>query len=131
MVVDKKYGFRVSGAAWYDNAYSSLDNRNNATANTLRLRRARRPACSRTTPRATRRAPRANCSTPSSSAAPTFGETDVSVRLGKHTVYWGESLLGGGAIHGISYGQYSLDLWKALRHARHRGQGDLSPAQLA
>ena len=44
----------------------------------------------------------------------TFGETDVSLRLGKHTVYWGESLLGAGAIHGISYGQYSLDLWKAL-----------------
>ena len=29
-------------------------------------------------------------------------------------MYWGESLLGGGAIHGICYSQYSLDLWKAF-----------------
>ncbi|MGJ7510540.1 DUF1302 domain-containing protein, partial [Variovorax sp. GT1P44] len=35
LVVDKKYGFRVSGAAWADPAYNSLDNRSNATANTL------------------------------------------------------------------------------------------------
>ena len=26
MVVDKKYGFRLSGAAWADGAYNSLDN---------------------------------------------------------------------------------------------------------
>ena len=35
LVVDKKYGFRVSGAAWADPAYDNLDNRNNATVNTL------------------------------------------------------------------------------------------------
>ena len=34
-VFQKKYGFRVSGAGWYDNAYQSLDNHNDATANTL------------------------------------------------------------------------------------------------
>ena len=31
----RKYGARVSAAAWYDFAYTSLDNHNDATANTL------------------------------------------------------------------------------------------------
>ena len=34
-VYQRRYGFRASGAGWYDFAYSSLDNTNNATANTL------------------------------------------------------------------------------------------------
>ena len=34
-VYKRQMGFRVSGAGWYDNAYSHLDNTNNATANTL------------------------------------------------------------------------------------------------
>jgi len=36
----------------------------------------------------------------------------VNVKVGQHTVYWGESLLLGGAIHGISYSQNSIDAWK-------------------
>ena len=34
-VYKRQIGFRVSGAGWYDNAYSHLDNTNTATANTL------------------------------------------------------------------------------------------------
>ena len=38
----------------------------------------------------------------------------VNIKAGQHTVYWGESLLLGGAIHGISYAQNSLDAWKGF-----------------
>ena len=38
----------------------------------------------------------------------------VNVKAGQHTVYWGDSLLLGGAIHGVSYSQNPLDVWKGL-----------------
>ena len=38
----------------------------------------------------------------------------VNVKAGQHTVYWGDSLLLGGAIHGVSYSQNSLDVWKGF-----------------
>ena len=38
----------------------------------------------------------------------------VNVKAGQHTVYWGDSLLLGGAIHGVSYAQNSLDVWKGF-----------------
>ena len=41
------------------------------------------------------------------------GEVPVTVKAGRHTVYWGESLMQAGAIHGISYSQMPLDLAKA------------------
>lgn len=113
LVVDKNYGFRVSGAAWYDAAYSNLDNRSNATANTLVYGLPTAGALSDYTSRYAK-GPSGELLDAFVFGSKTFGETDVSLRLGKHTVYWGESLLGAGAIHGISYGQYSLDLWKAL-----------------
>ncbi|MEJ8821589.1 DUF1302 domain-containing protein [Variovorax humicola] len=113
LVVDKKYGFRVSGAGWYDNAYTSLDDRNNATANTLVNGV---PTAGALSPYTSRYAKGASGELLDAFVfgSTTLGDTDVSLRAGKHTVYWGESLLGGGAVHGISYGQYSLDLWKAL-----------------
>ena len=113
LVYQKKYGFRVSGTAWYDAAYRDLDNRNNATANTLVNGVPTAGVLSNYTSRYAKGASGELLDAFVFGSA-TFGETDVSLRLGKHTVYWGESLLGGGAVHGISYGQYSLDLWKAL-----------------
>ncbi|HSV45320.1 MAG TPA: DUF1302 domain-containing protein, partial [Ramlibacter sp.] len=113
LVYQKKYGFRVSGTAWYDNAYSNLDNRNNATANTLVNGVPTAGVLSNYTSRYAKGAS-GELLDAFVFGSTNFGETDVSLRLGKHTVYWGESLLGGGAVHGISYGQYSLDLWKAL-----------------
>ena len=110
-MVDKKYGFRVSAASWADLAYGSLDNRNNATANTLVNGVPTAGALSPYTERFAKG--------PSGEFLDAFvfvnfelGSMPVNVRAGRHTVYWGESLLGGGAMHGISYGQYSLDLWK-------------------
>ncbi|MDM0084915.1 DUF1302 domain-containing protein [Variovorax sp. J31P179] len=113
LVVDKKYGFRVSGAAWGDAAYDHLDNHNNATANTLVYGV---PTAGALSPYTSRYAKGVSGELLDAFVfgSTDIGDTNVGLRLGKHTVYWGESLLAGGAVHGISYGQYSLDLWKAL-----------------
>lgn len=42
------------------------------------------------------------------------GESPVSVKFGRHTVYWGESLLLGGHMHSVAYAQSPLDLQKGF-----------------
>ena len=42
------------------------------------------------------------------------GDVPVNIKAGQHTVYWGDSLLLGGAIHGVSYAQNPLDVWKGF-----------------
>jgi hypothetical protein len=42
------------------------------------------------------------------------GEVPVTFKAGRHTVYWGESLMQAGATHGVCYGQMPLDLQKAF-----------------
>jgi hypothetical protein len=113
LVVDKRYGFRVSGAGWIEGAYSGLANANhsNATSNTLVNNVPTAGALSPDTSRFAK-GPSAELLDAFVFANGDLGGMPVSVRAGRHTVYWGESLLGSGALHGISYGQYSLDLWK-------------------
>jgi Protein of unknown function (DUF1302) len=112
-VVQKQYGFRVSGAGWADIAYTSLSDTNtsNATSNALVNGK---PTGGALSPYASRYAkgPSGELLDAFLFANSEIGSVPVSARLGRHTVYWGESLLGSGALHGISYGQYSLDLWK-------------------
>jgi hypothetical protein len=44
-----------------------------------------------------------------------FGKIDpVVFKIGRHTIFWGEALLFGGAINGISYSQMPIDLAKAF-----------------
>ncbi|MDN3922947.1 DUF1302 domain-containing protein [Roseateles violae] len=43
-----------------------------------------------------------------------IGDVPVQAKLGRHTVYWGESLLLGGNMHGIAYSQNPLDLQKGF-----------------
>lgn len=43
-----------------------------------------------------------------------IGDMSGSVKLGRHTVYWGESLLLGGALNGVSYSQSPIDLQKGF-----------------
>ena len=42
------------------------------------------------------------------------GNVPMGVKVGRHTVYWGESLLLGGHLHSISYSQMPLDLQKGF-----------------
>jgi hypothetical protein len=113
LVWQKKFGARVSAAAWADGAYSGLSSTSNATANTLVDGVPTAGALSPYTKRFAK-GPSGEILDAFVFANTELGGMPVSVRVGQHTVYWGESLLGGGAIHGISYGQYSLDLWKGF-----------------
>jgi hypothetical protein len=42
------------------------------------------------------------------------GTVPLTVKAGRHTVYWGESLMLAGAVHGVSYSQMPLDLQKGF-----------------
>ena len=113
VVWQRKFGARVSAAGWWDAAYNNLDNTNNATANTLVNGL---PVAGILSPYTKRYA-----KGPSGEILDAFGfanfdvsDVAVNVKAGQHTVYWGDSLLFGGAIHGVSYAQNSLDAWKGF-----------------
>ncbi len=113
VIFRRTYGFRVSGAGWADQAYRGLDNHNDATSNTLVNGKPVAGALSPYTERFAKG--------PSGEIldAFTFANFDaagvpVSIKAGQHTVYWGDSFLLGGAIHGVSYGQNPLDIWKGF-----------------
>ena len=56
----------------------------------------------------------ANSWTPSSSAASTSARCRLTVKLGRHSLYWGESLFLGGNLNSIAYAQNPLDLQKGF-----------------
>lgn len=105
-----KLGLRVSAAAWYDDAYS------NRTVSS--------PAAGGAIPTSYYGSTYNNkvkryVNGPSGEVLDAFvwtnfnlGEVPVNVKLGRHTVVWGEGLLIGG--HAISYGQAPVDGVKAV-----------------
>ena len=113
LVYKKQYGLRVSGAAWGDAAYSSLSNTNSATANTLVNGVPTAGVLSSDTSRYAK-GPSGELLDAFVFANSELGETPVNLKVGRFVTYWGEGLLLGSAVHGISYGQYSIDLWKGL-----------------
>ncbi|MBL0089935.1 MAG: DUF1302 domain-containing protein [Ideonella sp.] len=111
VVWQRKVGLRVSAAAWYDGAYSKLDNTYTASANTLV---GGLPVAGRLST-FTKRFGRGGSGEFLDGFV--FGNFDLSgvpinVKLGQHTAYWGESLFLGGLLHGIAYAQNSVDAWK-------------------
>jgi len=113
VVWQRKYGARVSAAGWWDGAYNHLDNGNNATSNTLVDGL---PVAGKLSPYTERYAKGFSGEILDAFVFANVDAWDVPINLkaGQHTVYWGESLFLGGAIHGISYAQNSLDAWKAF-----------------
>jgi Protein of unknown function (DUF1302) len=113
LVWRKKYGVRVSATAWWDPAYNNLDDGNAATANTLKNGV---PAPGQLSPYTQRYAKGASGEWLDAFAFANFdvAGVPVQVKAGQHTVYWGESLLLGGVVHGIAYSQNSVDVWKGL-----------------
>jgi len=109
LVYRRTTGFRLSAAAWYDDAYRHLDNTSAATSNHL-VNGAQAIGLSDATKRYLKG--------PSGELLDAFvfgrldlGDVPVSVKLGRHTTFWGEALLS--PIHSLSYGQAPLDLRKA------------------
>ena len=111
-VYQKSHGFRVSGAAWGDAAYSHLDDHSAAGSNHL-VNGVPATGLSSTTERYN--------TGPAGELLDAFvftkldvGESPLYLKAGRHTVYWGESLFLGGVIHGIAYAQSPLDVAKGL-----------------
>lgn len=107
-----RLGFRISGAAWVDGAYGNTSGANPKFAR-AGISSYENQAFSNYTDRF--------YSGPSGEILDAFafanfdiGDAPVKVRGGRHTVFWGESLFLGGALHGISYSQMPLDLQKGF-----------------
>lgn len=107
IVYQKKMGLRMSAAAWYDNAYNHLDNANPATSNHLE---GGKPAVGMSD--YARRYHRGSGEILDAFVFARFDLADmpVNVKLGQHTLQWGEALLT--PIHGANYGQAPVDLLK-------------------
>ncbi|PMU08650.1 MULTISPECIES: DUF1302 domain-containing protein [unclassified Pseudomonas] len=111
VVYKKQLGLRVSANSWYDHAYDDVGSFNPST-NQLNNGK---PDSNHQSGYADR-----YYNGPSSEIldAFVFGSTEIgdqsllSGKAGKHTLYWGESVLA--FAHGNSYGQSGLDLSKAL-----------------
>jgi len=108
----KRYGARVSGAAWYDAAYGDTSRSNpNAPLNTI-------PSyINHQYSGYTKRF----YGGPSGELLDAFvfggvdvGEVPVNAKLGRHSLYWGESLFLGGNMHSVAYAQNPLDLQKGF-----------------
>ncbi len=112
-VYQRKYGFRTSYAAWKDFAYGSLDDTNTATANTLVNGL---PVAGALSPYTKRYSKGASGEWLDAFVFANFdaGDVPVNVKAGQHTVFWGDSLLLGGAVHSVSYSQNPLDLQKGF-----------------
>ena len=124
-----KFGFRVSAAAWYDAAYAQPRQHQHRDAPTRWSTACRSPA--RCRPYTKRYAKGASGEWLDAFVFANFDVADVpvNVKAGQHTVYWGDSLLLGGAVHGVSYAQNSLDIWKGFCDAGHRSEGAVPSAR--
>lgn len=112
LVYRRAHGFRISGAAWGDQAYNDVDTTTATGSNHLR-NGVPATGLSRTTKRYNRGV--------SGEVLDAFaftrldvGDSPLYLKAGQHTVYWGESLFLGGVIHGIAYAQSPLDVAKGL-----------------
>ena len=111
-VWNRALGFRVSAAGWWDPSYGSLDNKSLATSNNLRHGLPTLDLDQHTQRYA--EGPSGEFLDVFAFAKFDIGAAPVNVKLGQTTVFWGESLLFNGAIHGVSYSQNPIDVWKGL-----------------
>lgn len=112
LVYKKRFGARVSATAWYDGAYSGTS-RSNPNAPLTNIPSYIGKQYSPTVKRLYRGG------TGEFMDAFVFGGVDlgeipVQAKLGRHTVYWGESLFLGGNLHSVAYAQNPLDLQKGF-----------------
>jgi hypothetical protein len=107
MTYKGKYGFRVSGAAWYDDAYSATSVRNPALANSGNY------ANNHYNSYADRyiHGPSGEILDAFVFGAFELGGTTLNVKAGQHNVYWGESLYSVG--NSIAYSMGAVDTIKS------------------
>ena len=113
VVWKRSLGFRVSAAGWWDAGYDdNVDNKSVATSNHL-VNGMPSPGLNSYTERYAK-GPSGEFLDVFAFAKFNIGDAPVNIKLGQTTVYWGEGLLFGGAVHGLSYSQNPIDVWKGL-----------------
>lgn len=112
LVYRKDHGIRISAAAWGDDAYNHLDDHSAAGSNHL-ANGAPATGLSHTTDRYNRGVS-GEWLDAFAFTKLNLGDSPFYLKAGQHTVYWGESLFLGGAVHGIAYAQSPLDIAKGL-----------------
>ena len=113
-VYKKDFGIRLSAAAWYDPIYrSSLDGGNNQFSNHLGANGAPTPGLNGYT-KDRFGGPDAELLDAFAFAKFDLGNVPLNVRVGRHTIYYGEAFFPAAGNNGISYGQSPIDMAKAL-----------------
>ena len=112
LTYQKRYGMRVSAAGWYDNAYGSTSQSNPYPP----LVNIPSYVNHQYSPYVQR-----YYAGPSGEWLDAFlfggfdiGNVPVNMKLGRHSLYWGESLFVNGNLNGIAYAQNPLDLQKGF-----------------
>lgn len=111
LVYKKRYGLRVSGAAWYDGAYGDTSRSNpNAPLSGIPsyVGNQYSPLIKRLYGQG------GEFLDAFVFGGADLGDVPVQAKAGRHTVYWGESLFLGGHMHSIAYAQNPLDLQKGF-----------------
>ena len=112
VVYQKYHGLRISGAAWYDAAYGSKS-RSNPNPPLVNIPSYVNHDYSSYT--------RRYYAGPSGELLDAFaftrfdlGSAPTALKIGRHSIYWGESLFVNGNVNGIAYSQNPLDLQKGF-----------------
>jgi hypothetical protein len=113
------FGFRVSGAGWYDFAYSDSDHPKNGPTTGFESAYSTWGALTARPGEYTDDAEDLHYRGGELLDAFVFANFDVGdvatgVRAGRHTIYWGQSLLSIGALHGFAGSMAALDLAKGF-----------------
>ena len=106
----KRYGARISAQAWYDGAYGTYGRSNPAFAGIASYVDNQFSDYTRDL----YRGPDAEFLDAFVYGRFDLGETPLTVKLGRHTLYWGESLFVNGNLNSIAYAQNPLDLQKGF-----------------
>ena len=110
VVYQKRFGARVSGQLWYDGAYGTYGRSNPKFASIASHAGNRYTDYTRDL----YRGPDAEFLDAFVFGRFDLGEVPLTVKLGRHSLYWGESLFLNGNLNSIAYAQNPLDLQKGI-----------------
>lgn len=107
------YGFRISGAAWYDPQYANSKS-DHPKDRTLSWSNPNVPVSNYSPAARDYHYQGGELLDAFMFANFDIGDTALGIRAGRHTIYWGQGLLTNGAIHGIGGAMAPIDFSKAL-----------------